>query len=109
MLLSCVSQSDAGPVRQNNEDFLGFWQPSDPAERLRRGAIMIMADGVGGQGRGEVASRLAVETAIKLFQKADPSLPAKRILKDLFNCVNLAVHDQGLDQPEGGRMATTLS
>ena len=109
MLLSCVSKSDVGPVRKNNEDFLGFWQPSDPAERLRRGSIMIMADGVGGQGSGEVASRLAVETAIELFQKADPSLPVKRILKDLFNCVNLAVHDQGLDKPEGGRMATTLS
>ena len=109
MLLSCVSKSDSGPVRKNNEDFLGFWQPSDPAERLRRGSIMIMADGVGGQGSGEVASRLAVETAIELFQKADPSLPPKRILKDLFNCVNLAVHDQGLDKPEGGRMATTLS
>jgi serine/threonine protein phosphatase PrpC/predicted Ser/Thr protein kinase len=109
MLLSCVSKSEAGPVRQNNEDFLGFWQPSDDAERLRRGSIMVMADGVGGQGSGEVASRLAVETAIDLFQKADPSLPPKRILKDLFQCVNIAVHDQGLDKPEGGRMATTLS
>jgi serine/threonine protein phosphatase PrpC/predicted Ser/Thr protein kinase len=109
MLLSCVSQSDPGPVRKNNEDYLCFWQPADAAERLRRGSIMVMADGVGGQGSGEVASRLAVETAIDLFQKADPSLPPKRIMKDLFQCVNLAVHDQGLEKPEGGRMATTLS
>ena len=43
MLLSCVSQSDAGPVRKNNEDSLAFWQPVDDAERLKRGAIMVMA------------------------------------------------------------------
>src|SRR5580704_9351882 len=110
MLLSCVSKSDAGPVRKNNEDYLAFWQPADDAERMRRGAIMVMADGVGGQGHGEVASRMAVEAAIDYFQRTDPATPAKRLLKDLFMRINLAVFNQGLNQPGGGgRMATTLS
>jgi serine/threonine-protein kinase len=109
MLLSCASKSDAGPVRKNNEDYLGFWQSTDDAERLRRGAIMVMADGVGGQGHGEVASRMAVEAAIDYFQRVDPATPAKRILRDLFMTVNLAVHNEGMNKPEGGRMATTLS
>lgn len=53
MLLSCVSSSDAGPVRKNNEDFLGFWQSEDEDERIQRGSIMVMADGVGGRDRGK--------------------------------------------------------
>ena len=109
MLLSCVSKSDPGPVRKNNEDYLGFWQPEIDEERLKRGAIMVMADGVGGQGNGEVASRMAVEAAIDYFKRTDPATPVKRLLKDLFMRVNLAVHNEGMNQPEGGRMATTLS
>ena len=109
MLLSCVSLSDAGPIRKNNEDFLTFWQPTEEAERLRRGAIMIMADGVGGQENGEVASRLAVETALAVFQERDPVTPPKALIKEIFDRANLAVFDQGMKTPQGGRMATTLS
>ena len=64
---------------------------------------------MGGQGHGEVASRMAVEAAIDYFKKTDPATPAKRMLKDLFMRINLAVFNQGLNQPDGGRMATTLS
>ena len=109
MLLSCVSKSDPGPVRKNNEDYIGFWQSADEADRLKRGAIMVMADGVGGQGHGEVASRMAVEASIDFFKRADPSTPVKRLLRDLFNRVNLAVHNEGVNDQKGGRMATTLA
>lgn len=109
MLLSCVSKSDAGPVRKNNEDYLGFWQSTDDAERLRRGSIMVMADGVGGQDNGEVASRMAVEMAIEMFQKADLSSAPKRLLKEIFNETNLKLYDIGMTDRKAGRMATTLS
>jgi len=109
MLLSCVSKSDTGPVRKQNEDFVAFWQPSDEEDRLKRGAIMVMADGLGGQGNGEVASKMAVESAIEYFKRTDPSISAKRLLTDLFMRVNLAVHNAGTSQTVAGRMATTLS
>ncbi|MDR3404877.1 MAG: protein kinase [Chthoniobacter sp.] len=109
MLLSCVSQSDAGPVRKKNEDSIGFWQPADDAERLKRGSIMIMADGVGGHGNGEVASRMAVEKAMEMFRQADVSVPPKRLMKDIFNQTNLELYDIGMTDRKAGRMATTLS
>jgi len=109
MLLSKVSQSDAGPVRKNNEDFLGFWEPADETERQKRGSIMIMADGVGGHGNGEVASRMAVETALEMFQKAEVSLPPKKLLREIFNEANLKLYDIGMTDRKAGRMATTLS
>jgi len=109
MLLSCVSKSDTGPVRKRNEDYLGFWQPSDDDDRLKRGAIMVMADGLGGEGNGDIASRMAVEAALDYFKRTDPATPAKRLLTDMFMRVNLAVHNAGLNQTVAGRMATTLS
>jgi len=109
MLLSRVSHSDPGPVRPKNEDSLGYWQPEEDAERLQRGSIMVMADGVGGQGNGEVASRKAVEMTIEMFQKADPSTAPKRLLKDIFYQVNLALYDQGMNDRKAMRMATTLT
>src|SRR5579864_4362620 len=102
MLLSCVSQSDAGPVRKNNEDYLAFWQPGNDAERLKRGSIMVMADGVGGQGHGEVASRMAVETALELFRDADTDVSPKRLLKEIFEKANLKIYDIGMNDRNGG-------
>jgi serine/threonine protein phosphatase PrpC len=40
--------SSTGPVRPKNEDFLGFVQPSDVEEQRTRGAVVAIADGVGG-------------------------------------------------------------
>ncbi len=54
--------SDCGPVREHNEDFIGHAVPSNPAQTRNRGWIFTLADGVGGQERGEVASQLTVET-----------------------------------------------
>jgi len=67
MDLTYAELSSPGPARENNEDFVGFWQPETVEEKRQRGAIAILCDGVGGQGHGEVASRLAVETGLKTF------------------------------------------
>jgi serine/threonine protein phosphatase PrpC len=109
MRLSCESKTSAGPVRTINEDCLGFWQPDEEAERLQRGAISIVADGVGGLAKGEVASKLAVEIAIATFQRMNPVNPPKQILKQIFDSANLAIYEAGMADPRGGRMATTLS
>jgi serine/threonine protein phosphatase PrpC len=109
MRLSCESKSSAGPVRKENEDYLGFWQPDEEAERLQRGAIAIVADGVGGLERGEVASKMAVECAIATFQRMNPVNAPKQILKQIFDTANLEIYEAGMSGPKGGRMATTLS
>ena len=109
MRLSCESKSSAGPVREKNEDYLGFWQPEDEAERLQRGAVAVVADGVGGLQSGEVASKMAVEIAIATFQRMNPANTPKQILKQIFDTANLEIYEAGMAEPKGGRMATTLS
>jgi len=109
MRLSCESRSSAGPVRKVNEDFIGFWQPEDEAERLQRGAIAVMADGVGGLHKGEIASRMACELAIAAFQRINPANTPKQILRQIFEAANLQVYEAGMADLQNGRMATTLS
>ena len=46
-----------GPVRSNNEDHVGFWQPATAEDRREIGAIAVMADGVGGNERGRNRQR----------------------------------------------------
>ena len=97
-------------MREKNEDYLGFWQPEDEAERLQRGAVAVVADGVGGLQSGEIASKMAVEIAIATFQRVNPVNTPKQILKQIFDTANLEIYEAGMsDIPNGGRMATTLS
>jgi serine/threonine-protein kinase len=102
--------SATGPVRPHNEDFVDFWEAEGEQSRRTRGAISLLADGVGGQGYGEVASRLAVETALHVFRDADPGATDNQLLWRMFNAANVAVYDAGMEGGGGtDRMATTLT
>lgn len=109
MQVSFAVKSSAGRVRQKNEDSAVFWQPEDAEERRRRGAISIVADGVGGHGNGDVASRMAVEIALKKFREAPLELAPKSLLKEIFDTANLSLYDSGANDRKSTRMATTLS
>ncbi len=101
--------SSPGPARENNEDYVGFWQPQSLEEKRRLGAVAVLADGVGGMNHGEVASRLAVETALKTFREIPGELTPQQLLTQMFNAANLAVYDKGMEDHGKSRMATTLA
>ncbi len=109
MKLTYAELSSVGPVRPHNEDFVHFWESVDEGEQTTRGAIALIADGLGGHGDGEVASRLAVETALAIFRDADPATTDNQLLSRLFKAANLAVYDAGMQTDEAHRMATTLT
>ena len=102
--------SSVGPVRDNNEDCLGFWQPDDLEEQRNRGAAVVVADGVGGHAGGEVASQLAVQRSLETFQEFKPGVSPRQALWQMFTAANVAVYDRGMeDRKVQGRMATTLT
>jgi len=109
MELTYAELSSAGPARDNNEDFVGFWQPETLEEKRGRGAVAVLADGVGGLHRGEVASRLAVETSLKTFRETEEGKTPQQFLTQMFNAANLAVYDKSMENHGKSRMATTLS
>lgn len=108
MRLKYAKLSVTGPVRSINEDYITFWEPEDPLERRQIGSIAILADGVGGQGDGDVASRLAVETALGIFQKQSTELPPEKLMPRIFEEANSKVYDAARKNLEKGHMATTL-
>jgi serine/threonine-protein kinase len=109
MELIYAELSSPGPARENNEDYVGFWQPQTLEEKRSHGAVAVLADGVGGMDRGEVASRLAVETALKAFREAPEGKTPQQLLTLMFNEANLAVYDKAMENNGKSRMATTLS
>ena len=109
MELTYAELSSPGPARENNEDFVGFWQPESVEEKRSLGAVAVLADGVGGLNYGEVASRLAVETALKSFREAAGDQSPQQLITQMFNAANLAVYDKGMEDHGKSRMATTLA
>ena len=77
-------------------------------EKRSLGAVAVLADGVGGLHRGEVASQLAVETAIQTFREVQEEKTPQQLLTQMFNAANLAVYDKSMENHGKARMATTL-
>jgi serine/threonine-protein kinase len=109
MELTYGELSSAGTVRPKNEDYVGFWQPESLDEKRARGAIAVLADGVGGQGRGDLASRLAVEECLKVFREAKGDVSPQQLLTQVFNAANITVFNKSSENPADKRMATTLA
>jgi protein phosphatase len=104
-----VELSDLGKVREGNEDYFGHAAP-DVATRVRsHGWLFVLADGVGGQDHGEVASRTAVDSVLSGFREAVPGEPHPGLLSSLIQKANRNVIDAGHDSgAAGSRMATTI-
>ena len=101
----CVS----GPVRPNNEDRVGFWQPDNANDRRDFGAIAVIADGVGGRNRGEVASAMAIQCALDVFCTSNPSADARKALRQIFDLAGRSIYDESVKNPKEGQMCTTLT
>src|SRR5271157_1589834 len=100
--------SDPGRTREHNEDYLGYVLPYTPAQLRSHGCVFALADGVGGQQKGEVASQLAVETVLAGFSAAKSGESHKALLSRLVQNANLKVYEQGQASRTSAGMATTI-
>ena len=101
--------SDIGKVRDTNEDSHGHVAPANPAQARSHGWFFVLADGVGGHERGEVASRLAVECVVEGFRDSRANEPHTTLLPKLVEKANLKVYEAGRSAaPGGAHMATTI-
>jgi protein phosphatase len=93
--------SDIGQVREVNQDYCGEFD--DPATRRR---LLIVADGMGGHLGGEVASRMAVETAAEIF-KGGSGDDAETLLDRALSTANERVHKASQEDMDLAGMGTT--
>jgi PPM family protein phosphatase len=101
--------SDTGRVRTRNEDYLGHVVPGSPAQARSHGWLFALADGVGGQRQGEVASRAAVQEVLAGFRRAKEMALHKDLLSQLVQAANARVcESEAISGRSGAGMASTI-
>jgi serine/threonine protein phosphatase PrpC len=99
----------AGMTRSENEDCTGYFIPKSRLESRSRGWLFVLADGVGGLDRGEVAAAMVVQVLVQGFADAPEYTTPASLLPRLIQHANAAVHDETLARVHRGRgMASTV-
>lgn len=118
MRLDCAAQTHKGLRKSNNEDAYGVFGENTPDLKLfDEGALLCVADGLGGHAGGEIASKLAVSYVKDTLKSEQPErqntsnddkgpLP---VLRDGFEKANQSICQTNQDLVRGDRpMGTTL-
>ena len=108
LTLDFASLSDRGRIRLNNEDACGHIVPGTPAELAEKGAVFVVADGMGGHRGGEIASRIAVRT-ILAFYSADGEQDRSKALAFAFREANKTIIEESVADSALFGMGTTCT
>ncbi|MBA2682816.1 MAG: Stp1/IreP family PP2C-type Ser/Thr phosphatase [Ktedonobacteraceae bacterium] len=101
-----AQRTDVGRKRKHNEDNVAYIIPKDEQLRAIKGALFIVADGMGGHAAGEVASEIAVSTVCNLYyQNTDPDVAAN--LMNAIKYANLAIYQSAHENQQQSGMGTT--
>jgi protein phosphatase len=115
LTLTWGQATDPGLQRDHNEDYLDTWFYTSGSGPLL--SLFVVADGLGGQDSGEVASRLATETVWQTLREHvwEPIMSGQERSKDELDSAlveavetaNQTVYDRRIEQ--GSEMSTTLT
>lgn len=99
--------SDVGRVREINEDYFSVSYPNDEVQ------LFIIADGMGGYDGGEVASKIAVQTAKNYILTNFEKTPKTKeelleLVKSSCQYANMIVYEKRKEMQEVRNMGTTL-
>jgi protein phosphatase len=100
--------TDAGLARDNNEDSV-VAEPIQSAAARRRGLLCVLADGIGGQAAGEVASHLAVDTVRQVFYASPRWYSTPRALRSAIVAANDAIWSTAINISAYAGMGSTLT
>ena len=79
MRIDIAAQTHIGKRKKVNEDAFGVFRDDTPNQSLlNHGAILCVADGLGGHVGGEIASKLAVANIREMLTENPPNPPTTR-------------------------------
>ena len=109
LVVTVSAATDTGG-RPDNEDAVlevTLEASGEGETRFEPGFLIAVADGMGGHQRGEVASRLAIETLGRMVSD-DPGADTALLLKQAFRRANDVIHQNGRGTGDGSIIGTTL-
>lgn len=104
--LTAAQRTDVGLKRQHNEDTVAYIIPKDQEMLAKKGALFIVADGMGGHAAGEVASEMAVNTVSTLYYQ-DNDTDAPECLIRSIQYANSMIFQKAMEHVEHNGMGTT--
>ncbi|HEU5199064.1 MAG TPA: Stp1/IreP family PP2C-type Ser/Thr phosphatase [Ktedonobacterales bacterium] len=104
--LEVAELTDVGRRRDSNEDNLTRLVPKDPKLMDQKGAIFVVADGMGGHAAGEVASEIAVETIREEYYDSASEDVAEALLRAIKQA-NQVIYERATEQAGRAGMGTT--
>lgn len=106
--IEAFGQSDAGCVREVNEDnFLCLDLSTAPAGSEPAAFLLAVADGIGGHAGGAVASAMAVQILREEIERVDGVDP-RSYLDHVFRKANRLIFERASREPVYAGMGTTL-
>lgn len=106
-MIKAYAKSDQGKVREINQDYFYISNSLDEVQ------LYILADGMGGYNGGEIASKLAVQTAKNYIQNNFKDIEKDKdsiiqLLGSSMEYANMVVYEKSKENPELQGMGTTL-
>src|SRR5438876_9203065 len=104
--LDVAQLTDVGRKREHNEDNMACVIPKDSQVMASKGALFIVADGMGGHAAGEVASEIAVDTVSNMYYQEDSNDVAVSLLRAIKRA-NASIHQRAAENLLRTGMGTT--
>ena len=101
--------SDKGSVRPTNEDYFGYFIPTEAKVKDKRGSLFAVSDGVGGSASGEVASAEAVNVLLQEYYFGDHTEKIPDRLRTAFQHAVLHIYDLSISHASARNMKCTLT
>ena len=104
--LDVAQLTDVGRKREHNEDNMAYVIPKDQQVMAKKGALFIVADGMGGHAAGEVASEIAVDTVSNVYYQDDND-DVVASLPQAIKRANALIHQRAAENMLRSGMGTT--
>jgi len=106
-MIKAYAKTDIGKIREKNQDYYYISNPLDEVQ------IYMLADGMGGYNGGEIASKLAIQSAksyiennFKVIEKDKDSI--LQLVASSMEYANMVVYEESQKNKELEGMGTTL-